>query len=149
MVATAAAEQCHRGTEDLPSQPTGCRVQSISTERKVVGLPPISLLPQKLIKGIIPAVERFHTLWVPKKINTTVSVASSLGHALSKVFPAGQNCQNKQETFLFLWLLLRKASSPISENLSRFYVFLFNSSSLLSLLKHFSTCEFLLFSYLP
>lgn len=74
MVATAAAEQCYRGTEDLPSQPTGCRVQSISTERKVVGLPPISLLPQKLIKGIIPAVERFHTLWVPKKINTTVSV---------------------------------------------------------------------------
>lgn len=43
MGATTAAEQCHCGTEDLPSQPTGCRVQqSISTERKVVGLPPKS-----------------------------------------------------------------------------------------------------------
>lgn len=57
-------------------------------------------------------------------------ITSSLGRVLSRVFAAGQNCQNKQETFLFLWLLLEEAASPIPETLRRFCVGVFLTAHL-------------------
>lgn len=57
MGAIAAAEQ--QDTEGLPSWPRGCRVRSISTEKKAVGSPPTSGPPEKATEGIIPGAEHF------------------------------------------------------------------------------------------
>ena len=68
MGAITAAEQ--QDTEDLPSWPRGCRVRSISTEKKAVGSPPTLGPPQKATKGImLKMLSIFQTLQVPKEIN--------------------------------------------------------------------------------